>query len=248
MSAIIARTASILNEPGFKYTLCFWGESISGTPEQLQRIGIGIDIHFPERADGRWRGKCIDPRGLEVKLRANYRDDRLFCASIYTPGFVDFNDGVVKPYATGVELCERTYGDVYTGTADALVAAGIVPAGHFPGWPGMRKTRVSILPDGTISSKVGRVAGGKEIKQKSRGQRPTYSCTVGLPNEVEDLRWQGREEWERKMSALPRPAPLIDHPGFRRVEKVKPIPKFHVDGNVIHLAPRSEWMAESCSA
>lgn len=78
MSAHIARATSILNEPGFKYNLLPWGDLIYGTPEQLRRIGIGLDVHFPEHTDGRRKTKCIDPRGFNVRLERHSRD-------IFTP-------------------------------------------------------------------------------------------------------------------------------------------------------------------
>ena len=253
MSAAIARTSCILNEPGFEYQLCFWGEAITGTPEQLRRIGIGLDIHFPERADGRWKRKCIDPRGLEVKLEGSYLGNNLFSASIYSKGYEAFDDGVtVNPYAFGVTRSEDTYGDIFTGTAEALVAAGIVPAGCFPGWPGMRKTAVSIRPDGTIGKTRADGEGNKVIEIKSKGLRQTYSCCVRLSNEVMEQRRERekfrRDEWIRRMDALPKPTPLIDLPGARSTPKVKLVPEYRVDGNVIHLAPRSTWRAESCPA
>ena len=255
MNSAIARTgSSILNEPGFKYRLYFWGESITGTPEQLQRIGIGIDIQFPERA-GRWRRRCIDPRGLEVELAVSVCDVGLFHASINVPGYEVLDDGVVaKPFAPGVDLREERWNDEYTGTADALVSAGIVPAGYFPGWPGMNKTTVNICPDGTLErlSNKAKEAGGRYVVQKSKGQRPTYKVMVRLTWEIKEKRRQAyerrRDAWERRMRDLPRPAPLIDLPGFRSAPKVKLIPEYRVDGNVIHLAPRSEWRAESCQA
>lgn len=161
---------------------------------------------------------------------------------------------VAKPFAPGVELREEFYGDVYTGTADALVAAGVVPAGHFPGWPGMMKTTVNIRPDGTLerSRNEAREPGGRFVVRKSKGQRTTYEVSVSLSWEIEESRWKDRgrheAEWNRRMNAMPRPAPLIDLPGFFSVPKVKLAPEYRVDGNVIHLTPRTAWRAESCPA
>ena len=252
MSATAAKIGGILSEPRFVYKLLRWGDLIYGTPEQLRRIGIGLDIHFPGHDDGRWRRICVDPRGFKVDLHFNSVDGGgIFVASITFPGRQFDVGAVAKQFAPGVELREETHGDVYTGTADALVAAGIVPAGHFPGWPGMLKTTVNIKPDGSMERfcKMARAPGGRYIQQISKGQRPTYRVAVGVSSEIEEAREEGaqrlRGEWELRMDALPRPAPLIDLPGFRASPKIKMTPKYRTEGNVITLAPRSEWMAQA---
>lgn len=149
-----------------------------------------------------------------------------------------------KRFAPGVDL-RCSWSDEYTGTADALVAAGIVPAGCFPGWPGMAKAVVNLRPDGTVERVI--EPGGRRVTRKSKGQRTTYMVEVSLPWEVKEPRRlaedRHRAEWERRMDALPRPTPLIDLPGFRSAPKAKP--EFRVDGNVIHLAPRTTWRAEA---
>lgn len=52
-------------------------------------------------------------------------------ASLYAPGVTDRHGHL-------------------TGSATALIAAGVVQAQHLPGMPGMRKVRVTVLADGTV--------------------------------------------------------------------------------------------------
>lgn len=44
-----------------------------------------------------------------------------------------FSDEQTKSFASGVTLRESIRYDIYVGTADALVAAGLMLAGQFPG-------------------------------------------------------------------------------------------------------------------
>ncbi|MBV2185674.1 MAG: Arm DNA-binding domain-containing protein [Rhizobium sp.] len=165
----------------------------------------------------------------------------------------EVRQAVTKQFAPDVELRETSHNDVYTGTADGLVAAGIVPAGYFPGYPGMPKTIVALAADGSLTTrdKTG-APGGRYVEQK---RRLTYTVTVYPPEEIREERIQEDrlrcDAWRRRMNALPRPAPLIDLPGlpgFRSAPKIKLVPEYRIDGNVIHLAPRSAWRAESCPA
>ena len=49
----------------------------------------------------------------------------------------------------GVTKTEETWTDDYRGTAESLVAAGILEMHQFPGQPGRGKTMASYKPDGT---------------------------------------------------------------------------------------------------
>lgn len=51
--------------------------------------------------------------------------------------------------AYGIELRESIRHEVFIGTADALVAAGLIEAHQIPGQPGAGKTMAGYLPDGT---------------------------------------------------------------------------------------------------
>lgn len=235
----------ILDEPEFQYNLCPWGDLIYGTPEQLQRIGIGADIAFPRESDRRRRRKCVDPRGLKTEICHFSRG--IFSASISFPGREYDGEVASHPYAPGVTIKRKGYGDEYVGTAEALVTAGIVPPGHFPGYPGMRKVTVTILPDGSLPTSLSMrraPPGTKQIERASKGQKATYRVCVSLTADEYDRRAEAyktsRDDWERRMFALPRPAPLVDLPNpLGRTIKVRPVPNFRTDGNVIYLGARS---------
>ncbi len=51
--------------------------------------------------------------------------------------------------AFGIKSRADVRHDVFTGSADALVAAGLIEWHQIPGQPGSGKTMASYLPDGT---------------------------------------------------------------------------------------------------
>lgn len=152
-------------------------------------------------------------------------------------------------FAPGVSRRNDLWADEYKGTAMALVNAGIVRFDQLPGQPGMRKTVVTIFPDGTLpsgSKTVSREPGAKQI----RASKDTYSVRVFIDMEEQQRRdteyQQMRWEWEARMRNLPRPAPLIDLGGDAILSvKAKPAPKYRADGNVLHLLPQAEGRAAS---
>ncbi len=194
-----------------------WGELIYGTMEQLQAIGLGVGVSFPDGP--RKKIKMDDPRGFPVEISSEkWKGDGIFCASIRFPGR-STPEEKWAPFAFGVRKMEHTWFDEYIGTAEALVTAGIVPPGHFPGWPGMRKATVTILPDGTLPTgaptancRQAKEPGAKCVTRASRGKTATYSVNVRISDEEGEKRLQAYHEeqdaWRRRMAALPRPRPL----------------------------------------
>lgn len=79
------------------------------------------------------------------------------------------NNKTEKPnYAAfGIERREDVRHDIFTGTADALVAAGLVRRHQLPGQLGSGKTMASYWPDGT------RVRQGSS-RPKSAGHKQIY--------------------------------------------------------------------------
>jgi hypothetical protein len=127
------------------------------------------------------------------------------------------SDEQVKSFAPGVTLRESTHSDIYVGTADALVTAGLMKADQFPGQPGMRKVVVTIFADGTLPAGAPTVkhrrameAGAKRIQ---RASRTTFSVRVIIAQEDRVRRAESIEradqEYETRMRALPRPPPLV---------------------------------------
>lgn len=74
--------------------------------------------------------------------------------------------------AFGVERRDEIRHEVFTGTAEALVAAGLIGAYQIPGQPGVGKTMASNLPNGERvrpgSNAVGRVLGTMSVYRAGR--------------------------------------------------------------------------------
>lgn len=202
--------------PELEYGCQPWGDCIYGTKEQLQSIGLGVGTPFPgEEGEPRKKIKVTDPRGFTATI--SYFTDGIFNASIRFPGRERPKEDEWKPFYFGVRKRERcSWYDEYIGTAEALVAAGLVRDGQFPGMPGMRKVCVTILPDGTLPTgsptancSKAKEPGAKWIEKKAKG---TYCVSVCVQEDEKDRRQEKNKreelEWEKRMAALPRPEPL----------------------------------------
>jgi|SRR5450830_1021960 len=107
------------------------------------------------------------------------------------------SDGT-KPYAPGVTLRENSASDIYFGTADALIAAGLVGPNQFPGLPNMRKTVVTIYADGGVANgaptahdRRAKEPGAKRIKRESKS---AFSVRVALTKAISDIRWRAYKD------------------------------------------------------
>lgn len=205
----------------FEYREVIWGDLIYGTKELLQKIGLGVGMIFPGEVDGPPRRlNTIDPRGFRCTIeQCWYKGDGVFSASIRFPGrnrpywLIDW-----EHFAPGVQRRAMCRHDEFKGTEEDLVAAGLVPAGYFPGLPGMRKMRVTILPDGSLPKGAPtanlncneRGAGTKCIERISGTK---YRVEIDISDELGDKRHEAMKrsdaEWAARMEALPRP-PRID--------------------------------------
>lgn len=212
--------ANRTNNPGgaqvHEYKQCPWGDLICGTKEQLQNIGIGPAMAFPGETNGPKRVlRVTDPRGFIARVMASHSN--LFSVSIDFHGR-ERPQWHISDFAQGVRKEEIVWGDIYTGTAESLIAAGLVRRDQLPGQPGMRKTIVTILPDGslpkgapTANCREAREPGAKIIKKKSK---TAYEVFVIVPEQEQGRRHdkylQAEREWKARMMSLPRPAPLCD--------------------------------------
>jgi hypothetical protein len=127
------------------------GEFLTGTQAALQALGIGAGQDFP--SDRRWRRGLVttDPRGLPCKITNGYTNDEgapVFWARITYPG--RNTESPWLQHAPGVRKNRRDYGDVYSGKAEALIAAGLVSTEQLPGAPGLPKTCARFMPDGSF--------------------------------------------------------------------------------------------------
>jgi hypothetical protein len=125
------------------------------------------------------------------------------------------------PFAEGVKVCHTAseWCDEYVGTADALVAASLVPVGHFPGLPGMRKTSVTIYADGTtpvfpvhaVNTKRTSEPGARTIVKLAGDRFKVSVCLSKDESEARGRRMRAAsDEWERQIAMLPRPPSLLE--------------------------------------
>lgn len=224
-SALSTQSQDFSPKSGFSYSPLVWGEVICGTKGQLQSIGIACGELFPGEPGGPKRLlNSKDSRGFAVKIEFDGRRDavgRIYRARIKYPGRERNLNPEPQAFAPGVTVTRHLCSDEYRGTAEALVAAGLVRDGQFPGMPGMRKHTVTVLPDGKVASS-GNCPGAKEPGARSvakSGQRFTVAVTVdGDEKERRRAAWHANErEWEARMLAMPRPEPLIDRALFDEV-------------------------------
>lgn len=201
------------------YEQHLWGDLIYGTKEQLQSIGIAVGMAFPGEPGGPKRALRVkDPRGLTAKVEdSGYLGEGIFSVRIPFPGRdKPAYTSSTSVFAPGVKKEELPWYDSYTGTALALVAAGLVRHDRLPGRPGMRKTKVTILPDGslptgapTANCPAAREPGAVSIYKKSK---TAFSVHVIVTHGEEERRLEehsrAEREWEARMKSLPRPEPL----------------------------------------
>lgn len=212
------RTNNLHDAPVLEYKQYTWGDLIYGTKEQLQGIGIAAGMAFPGEPNGPKRSlRVTDPRGLTAKVEAStWNGEGIFSASISFPGRDRPEYGHVTDFASGVRKKEYPWGDSFTGTAESLSAAGIVRFDQLPGQPGMRKTRVTILADGSLpqgslqaNCREAHEPGSIRISIKSKAR---YEVFIHVSDEEEQRRREEHSradrEWEARMMSLPRPAPL----------------------------------------
>lgn len=134
-------------------------ERWEGTKSQLQAAGLGVGLSFPGEAGAPEELVCTCPLGFKFRifLPGSY-DAARAAAGIYTAvsSYLDETDHRPRfaHYAAGVLRHEWTpeswwsSHDVYRGTADALISAGLVPAlKFFPGQPGAKRVQASYRRD-----------------------------------------------------------------------------------------------------
>lgn len=207
---------------GYEYREYEWGDVISGSKEVLQRMGIGLGVDFPGEPSGPMRQmNTVDSRGFPCTIKRSY-DWEQFPYSVYIahPGRA-YRDPAKEWHESfpGVQRQEFGFVDYFKGSAEALTAAGIVPAGMFPGMPGMRSVRVTILADGSLPAGhrnanhdgFGRECAGAKIIEKAG--KCNYLVQVTVASDLGDKRLAAsradRQAWADRMAVMPR-APRLD--------------------------------------
>ncbi len=204
---------------GYSYEELFWGDLIYGGKEVLLRMGIGVGKPFPGEPGGNKKFvKTEDPRGFACKLEICTWGAFPYCARIEHPELqCRWGEEDWRPYAAGILFRPSAWHDDYRGTAEALTATGLVPAGRFPGMPGMCATSQTFYANGTTPKNDGQnarhlknSAGSMVVKKISKNH---FEVSITVPKEVGEKRLAEylarREAWEASMKTLPR-APRID--------------------------------------
>jgi len=203
-----------------RYRQMPWGDLIEGTKAQLQALGLGIGLAFPGELGGpNYNMEVRDQYGHHVRIARGsevlgvpYRASRTFTGWPERP--LDYDRQVPAP--AGLKKRELSWGDQYTGPADALIAAGLVEASQLPGAPGMRKTRVCIMPDGTVRT-ARQTACSAEFRQPGgRAVHRVSSKTFRVDVQVSRAEVERRKRefeiaasaWLHQTRALPRPPML----------------------------------------
>ncbi|MDY0328914.1 MAG: hypothetical protein RBR52_00275 [Thiomonas sp.] len=205
-----------------KYRQLFWCDLICGTKEQLQSLGIGVGVAFPgELGANKREMTTTDRRGFRVKIKRD--DGGRYDAFVKFPRWPESpsNEGPLVEVFPGVLRQDfYTRMDRYLGAADALVTAGLVPQGCFPGMPGMRRSKVWVCADGSVASHpvethfgTARGHGARLIERISRNRYAVIFCVGEAERE---RRQRALDEafsaWEAECLAMPRPAPLMPLP------------------------------------
>ena len=214
-------TEILRSAEGLEYDYCeyLWGDVISGNKEALQRMGIGIviGIGFPGEPGCNKRSvTTTDPRGFPCTIKLDHKWSRFpYCVWIRHPGR-DYQYPAEEWHEASPGVRRQANGsvDYFKGSAEALTAAGIVPAGMFPGMPGMRSVRVTILADGTLpaghrnASHYGLGRGCEGAKIIERKGRNSYEVGIWVSEELAARRDAAsnyhRQAWEDRMAVMPR--------------------------------------------
>lgn len=98
-------------------------------------------------------------------------------------------------FAPGVRVTEYLYNNEYSGTAEALISAGLVRANQLPGQPGMAKSCVTFYDDKRVPPGKQSERDEKFLRIQTAGKK--FTVTQGISKEVEAER-RSVEKAERK--------------------------------------------------
>ena len=216
-----------MTRAGFKYSCSPWDETIHATKEQLQSFGIGEGLLFPGEQGGPKRAIIVtDPRGYKAEIR-EYVEGR-FIVDITYPGR-EYHHMDHTPALPNLRALQSDWVDEYVGTAEALIAAGLVRCGQLPGLPGGPKMRTTVLADGTVAkgSADWRAHFKEGNKQITKVSKSTFRIAVTLSDSENQRRQTAsiahRREWEAQWMDAPCPAPL--HTVYREMHRLAMLPR-----------------------
>lgn len=204
-----------------QYSECFWGDSITGTKEQLQCLGLGVGRAFPGEPGGPARRLNLrDHRGFPVTIER--RGDNEYWASVRFTNWPQAPEVSTRTrLPSGLLLRQSPTYDEFIGRPEALVADGLVRMDQLPGMPGMGKACVTILPDGTVATRANKLSRAPAARYIQRASRSTFSVTVRITEEERTQRYAARRAaklaFELHIRSLPRPSRLQPLPAVQRI-------------------------------
>lgn len=164
----------------YRHSKCRGYEVFAGTKEEIQAVGFGLGKLFPGEPGANKRklslGKVNGFASASItRMRTFDRDagvwvelDRFEVDAYYIARKWPDSRTKKTDFASGVTRHEDLWSDVYTGSRDALIDAGLARPEQFPGTANTGKVRTTFLPDGTRVKKGGggaSQAGSKTVKQ-----------------------------------------------------------------------------------
>lgn len=185
-----------------RYSIDDNSECWEGTKAQLQAIGLGVGLRFPGEPGAPEDLHCSCPLGFEFRIHLPTYDAAKSAASIFVarswyvsserakPQYVAHAPGVLREVWTPDSGRSSTHR--YSGTADALLAAGIVPAmKYFPGQPEANTVRASYRTDWSPASNANGQCLAAIIQKRGKHQ---FSVEVPVGEQEEARRRQLLEE------------------------------------------------------
>lgn len=189
-------------------------EELHASKEQLQSFGIGTGLAFPGEGKAAKVVRTADPRGYSTRIER--AEGSHFRALISYPRAESSRTNFTAPHIDGLVPEDDSYphGDCYTGTAAAIVAAGLARLDQIPGQPGAAKGRVCILPDGSVckagSDRRRDTPGAVLITLKGKTLFRIVVNTSELENKRRSMTWRNAYVLDQyQQSRMPQPAILL---------------------------------------
>ncbi len=193
----------------FRHCKSFYWEHLEGTKEEIQAAGFGVGKLFPGEPGANKRrlslGKVNGFAHVSVSKKRSYERSNGVCTDT---GLFEVYAHYIKreqpdsrtmktDFAPGVTRHEDLWHDVYIGSPDALIKAGLVLPDQLPGTANTGKVRTTFLPDGTRVTKGGsgawNIAGSKTVKRF--GNRVAVEIYVAVATGKErHAAWSKRSE------------------------------------------------------
>lgn len=215
-----------------------WGDCIEGTKEQLQAFGIAVGLTFPGEPGGPKRVlRTRDPRGYLVVVKNGCTQKGNFTAHIRFPNWPERPQEEWEPAFPGVDKRRGLWADEYRGHEDALIGAGLICPTQLPGRAGMRKTCVTILPNGQVldthpQSSPPADAKAAGAKRVFRASGKMFHVWIYISSEERGRRWAlmdaAQKKWRHKVQTLLRPARLRAETASPCVSQASQITRNHL--------------------